>query len=62
MIKNDLKLISAVPGEVVFELTVQAAHTNLLGVMHGGCVATVFDICTGVALIPSAREGFWENP
>lgn len=62
IITNDLKLLSAVPGEAVFELTVQATHTNLLGVMHGGCVATVLDICTSAALIPGAKEGFWEFP
>lgn len=60
MIKNDLQLISAVPGEVVFELTVTVAHQNLLDVMHGGCMATVFHICTGAALIPGASKGFWE--
>jgi acyl-coenzyme A thioesterase 13 len=28
--------------------------------LHGGAVATIFDICTSTAISAVAREGFWD--
>ncbi|KAL7272203.1 hypothetical protein RUND412_004999 [Rhizina undulata] len=61
--KSRLKLTAASAhpeGTTTFEFTVTEEYTNYLGSIQGGAVATLFDICTTTALIPIAREGFWE--
>lgn len=36
-----------------------AYYANESNNMHGGAQATIYDICTSLALIPIAEEGFW---
>ncbi|KAH8659156.1 HotDog domain-containing protein [Tricladium varicosporioides] len=61
LIHQDLTLLSADtnPGRTTFRYVVQPSHCNRLGNLHGGCAATLFDVCTTSALAPIAKEGYW---
>ncbi|KAF2142020.1 uncharacterized protein K452DRAFT_249793 [Aplosporella prunicola CBS 121167] len=48
-------------GAAVFELLVTPELCNTRGTIHGGCVATLFDMCTSMALNAATRPGFWDK-
>lgn len=61
--RNHLRVVRATTSPrttVVFEMKVTPAFSNLLGSMHGGAVALVYDMCTTAAAAPLARKGFWQ--
>lgn len=42
-------------------MTVQPEHINGLGNLHGGCAATIFDVCTSLLVHLVASPSFWPN-
>ncbi|XP_014707096.1 acyl-coenzyme A thioesterase 13 [Equus asinus] len=48
-------LFSAVPGKVICEMKVEEEHTNKMGTLHGGLIATLVDSISTVALLLSER-------
>ncbi|KAL1899970.1 hypothetical protein Cpir12675_001194 [Ceratocystis pirilliformis] len=42
-----------------YKYTVQNSHCNPM-TLHGGCIASLFDMLTGITLLPIQRPGFWE--
>jgi uncharacterized protein (TIGR00369 family) len=45
-----LRITSASPGKVNFELDIQKHHTNRLGILHGGTIASMVDAGGSLAL------------
>lgn len=52
-----MKMVSAVQGEVIFEVQADDRHTNPLGGVHGGFAATVLDSITGCAIHTELEAG-----
>ncbi|RPA75920.1 esterase [Ascobolus immersus RN42] len=45
-----LTLTAAAPGRVTFELELQKEHTNRLGILHGGTIASMVDLGGSLAV------------
>jgi uncharacterized protein (TIGR00369 family) len=52
-----IRLVRAAPGEVQIELDVEGHHQNLLGIVHGGMIATVADTAMGLAMRTKLAPG-----
>uniref|UniRef100_F7E0J0 Acyl-coenzyme A thioesterase 13 n=1 Tax=Equus caballus TaxID=9796 RepID=F7E0J0_HORSE len=52
---HQVTLFSAVPGKVICEMKVEEEHTNKMGTLHGGLIATLVDSISTVALLLSER-------
>jgi uncharacterized protein (TIGR00369 family) len=48
-------------GRCTFSLKVPRSLCNAAGNLHGGVVATIFDMTTTMSIAPIARQGFWET-
>ncbi|KAI8360882.1 HotDog domain-containing protein [Choanephora cucurbitarum] len=42
------------------EFVVEQSHCNLLSRLHGGCVATLIDVCSSFAIMVSSGRHQWE--
>ncbi|EFR04303.1 PaaI-thioesterase [Nannizzia gypsea CBS 118893] len=47
---DNLRITAARPGTVHFELDVQKEHTNRLGILHGGTIASMVDLGGSLAV------------
>nr|XP_033790385.1 acyl-coenzyme A thioesterase 13 [Geotrypetes seraphini]XP_033790386.1 acyl-coenzyme A thioesterase 13 [Geotrypetes seraphini] len=54
-VTNKVNFISASPGKVVCEMTVEEEHTNANGTLHGGMTATLVDFISTAALLYTER-------
>jgi uncharacterized protein (TIGR00369 family) len=52
-----MRLTRVEPGEVDVSLDVQPHHLNLVGLLHGGMIATLADTATGLAYRTVLRPG-----
>ncbi|KAI8851078.1 HotDog domain-containing protein [Chytridium lagenaria] len=55
---ESLKVVDAEVGKVQFHYTVQKEHSNPLGFVHGGALATIIDICSSLAVFTVSSAGF----
>jgi acyl-coenzyme A thioesterase 13 len=46
----EFRVTAASPGKVNFELSIQKEHTNRLGILHGGTIASMVDLGGSLAL------------
>ncbi|KAI8342710.1 HotDog domain-containing protein [Chlamydoabsidia padenii] len=60
-VNDDLVLVSVQPEKIVFEFNVKPSHCNHLGNIHGGCVATLIDICTSFAVFAHQGKTKWKH-
>lgn len=45
----------------MFEYTVQSEHCNFMGTLHGGALATLFDVCNTISLGMVGRRDWGES-
>lgn len=46
---------------VSFAFTVRPQHCNRMNSLHGGCIASIFDLTTTLSLARIRRPGFWDS-
>ncbi|KAI9244302.1 HotDog domain-containing protein [Phascolomyces articulosus] len=55
----ELEIVDALPNKLIWEFKVEEKHCNQLGNIHGGCVATIIDICSSFAILTYEGKGGW---
>ncbi|KAG2204192.1 hypothetical protein INT46_006076 [Mucor plumbeus] len=58
-VEKHLSIIAAKPNVLSWEFKVEEFHCNQLGNLHGGCVATLIDICSSFAVLVGTGKK-WE--
>ncbi|KAI9496178.1 HotDog domain-containing protein [Zychaea mexicana] len=59
-VQNELTLVGAEPNKVTWEFEIAEKHCNLIGNFHGGCVATVIDVCSSFAILTNQGKHKWQ--
>ena len=52
-----VSVVETTPTKSVFELTVTDDDCNGLGNLHGGCTASIIDVCSTGAIIVTGESG-----
>lgn len=52
-----MRLSRLEPGEAEVTLDIEDRHRNLIGLVHGGVIATLADTATGVAMLAMLEDG-----
>ncbi|KAI8143649.1 HotDog domain-containing protein [Fennellomyces sp. T-0311] len=55
----ELEIVDATANKLIWEFKVDEKHCNQLGNIHGGCVATIIDICSSFAILTYEGKGGW---
>ncbi|KAI8370320.1 HotDog domain-containing protein [Radiomyces spectabilis] len=58
-VAHSLSIVDAAPNKLIWEFTVEEIHCNQLGNLHGGCVATIIDICSSFAILVHEGKAKW---
>ncbi|KAI7883590.1 Thioesterase/thiol ester dehydrase-isomerase [Lichtheimia hyalospora FSU 10163] len=61
LIYQSLTLKHASPNKLVWEFDVGKQHCNMTGNVHGGCVASLVDECSGFAAFTHKGRNQWKN-
>ncbi|KAI9496179.1 HotDog domain-containing protein [Zychaea mexicana] len=56
----ELEIVEALPNKLIWNFNVTEKHCNQLGNIHGGCVATIIDICSSFAILTYEGKGGWK--
>ncbi|KAI8143650.1 HotDog domain-containing protein [Fennellomyces sp. T-0311] len=59
-VQGELTLVNAVPNKLTWEFEVKDKHCNMLKNIHGGCVATIIDICSSFAIMVYEGKHKWK--
>ncbi|KAI8977191.1 HotDog domain-containing protein [Mycotypha africana] len=56
---EELHIVGAEPDKLIWEFKVKEVHCNRLGNLHGGCAATLIDICSSFAVLTNSGKARW---
>ncbi|OBZ85330.1 Acyl-coenzyme A thioesterase 13 [Choanephora cucurbitarum] len=59
-IASALSLVSAEPNKITWKFVVGRSHSNIMGQLHGGCIATLIDICSSFAVLVTTDKYKWD--
>lgn len=53
----DYTILDYAPGSVIYRYTPKERHTNLIGSLHGGIIASLLDTAMGAAVLTTLEAG-----
>ncbi|KAI9019184.1 HotDog domain-containing protein [Phycomyces nitens] len=60
-INENLTAVKADTNKLTWEFKVQKSHCNMLGSLHGGCVATLIDVCSTCTILTYEGKSKWKT-
>ncbi|KAI9268928.1 HotDog domain-containing protein [Phascolomyces articulosus] len=58
-ITDEISIVDAEPNKLVWEYKPRSDHCNPYQTVHGGCVATVIDVCSSIAILTHNGKVRW---